>query len=210
MLHIASDNYVLGQLPRLCARTRQALGPDDPRRIELEAIAARSPKAALDHVDREVLGAVFHATNSEARRKQTRVRSFRNVVIVTSLVMWLAVAGFAVLGATRPELVPLCFNPTGKVVCPTEESPAPVPTAGGAPGQPATADPATEADVDKIVAQTVSPWDIFLIEVSASSPRPWRPPRRCATSAARRRPTASRWRSRRSSCRPARSPRSWA
>jgi hypothetical protein len=165
LLRIGPEPYVRGQMPRLLARSRRALNAEDPRRMELEEIACRLTKGNPTPVDREVLGAVLHATNCEARRKQTRVRSFRNVLIVTSIVLWLAVAGLAVLGSSHPQLIPLCFNPTGHVVCPTQESPAPVPQAGGAPGQPAAADTQVQEDVDIITRATVSPWDIFLVEI---------------------------------------------
>lgn len=172
LLRIGPGHYVRGQLPRLLARARQSLESDDPRRIALETIATRLAEQPpekrngdIEPADREALGTVLHATNCEARRKQTRVRSFRNVLVVTSIVLWLAVAGLAGLGAFRPALIPLCFNPTGHVVCPTQESPAPVPAAGGAPGQPAVPDAVVEADVDKIVSETVNGWDIFLVEI---------------------------------------------
>ena len=74
-------------------------------------------------------------------------------------------AGLALLGSARPQLIPLCFNPTGHVVCPTQESPAPIPEQGGAPGQPAAPDAEVQEDVDIITRATVSPWDIFLIEI---------------------------------------------
>jgi hypothetical protein len=164
LLRVAPDSFVLGQLPRLRARARRALGPDDPRRMALEAIAKRVPGAPLDEIDREVLGAVLHATNCEARRKQARVRSFRNLLIVTSVVLWLLVVGLALLGSSRPTLIPLCFNPTGQVVCPTQESPVDVPPGGGSPGQP-PANTAPAADYDTAIADTVTPWDIFVIEV---------------------------------------------
>src|SRR4029450_5321146 len=66
------------------------------------------------------------AASSAALREHVRLRSFRNVVVVTAVLMALLAIGVAITGFFRPTLIPLCFAPqeAGKttVVCPTAES----------------------------------------------------------------------------------------
>ena len=89
-----------------------------------------------------------------------RVRSFRNVLIVTSAVMTLIAVGIAVLGFISPSVVPLCFQPerSGQtvVVCPT--------------GQSALLDTGQESgpaapDVDDVVKRTAGHADLLVVEL---------------------------------------------
>jgi hypothetical protein len=103
------------------------------------------------------------------------VRSFRNVLLVTSFVMTLIAVGVAVLGFVNPSAVPLCFQPerSGQtvVVCPTQQS-ALVDT-GQASG------PAVP-DVDDVVKHTAGRGDLLVVELigltaAAVGPRHLRP-----------------------------------
>ena len=85
------------------------------------------------------------------------MRSFRNVMFGAAALLVPIAISLAVFGAFRPDAIPLCFNPVEKqkVVCPTQEVPAPTP-----------ADPAVAvADIDTYVAQAVTPSDMALIEI---------------------------------------------
>ena len=92
-----------------------------------------------------------------------RLRSFRNVVVVTATLMLLLAIGVAITGLLRPTLIPMCFAPqeAGKatVVCPTAQSEPFVPTGGAAqPGVPTR-------DIDAVVEQTAKPLDLTVIEL---------------------------------------------
>ena len=54
------------------------------------------------------------------------MRSFRNLVVATTLLMTLLAIGLALTGFFRPTLIPLCFAPEeagqATIVCPTEQS----------------------------------------------------------------------------------------
>lgn len=90
LLRDAPDDYVIGQLPRIRRRVQDALGRDDSRRTELEAVPVATPVTA---VDREVVVAAFHAANCEERRKHARVRSFRNMLHLCGIVLTIAALG---------------------------------------------------------------------------------------------------------------------
>jgi hypothetical protein len=96
-------------------------------------------------------------------REHVRLRSFRNVVVVTATLMLLLAIGVAITGLLHPTLIPLCFAPqdAGKVtvVCPTSQSEPFVPV-GGEPqfGVPMR-------DIDNVVEETANPQDLIVVEL---------------------------------------------
>jgi hypothetical protein len=203
LLRVVHSEYVIGQLPRIQRRAHRSLAPDDPRRIELDAIARRhfgtgsteirrelltsiapalcdtaiserdragliaaitacKPHHKLTEREHEVIVATFHSASAEARKQQTRVRSFRNMLLICALILTLAAAGLALLGGLRPDLTPLCFEPDGRVVCPTQMTAV----AGDAPvtGQPAAVEtPHAQAKLDETARRLAAPVDVLLI-----------------------------------------------
>jgi hypothetical protein len=125
--------------------------------------AAPRPAQAILDAERLTIAAVNRAAASGALREQLRVRSFRNVLIVTSALLTVLAAALILLGLLSPTAIPLCFAPEeagqAMVVCPTAQS-SPFPTDR-------TADsPATELrDVDDAVLDTVRPVDVLLVAV---------------------------------------------
>jgi hypothetical protein len=137
---------------------------DAERAKFVAALAPDKPQAALTQPEREALVSTFHAANGEARRKHTRIRSFRNMLLSSALVLAIAAAGVAALGMKRPGVVPLCFHPGGQVVCPTKtkalDSKAP------ASGQPTEAQTArAQAREDRVARRTAQPYDMLLVEL---------------------------------------------
>jgi hypothetical protein len=112
----------------------------------------------------------MRAASSAALREQVRVRSFRNVLVVTTFLLALLAIGMAVAGWISPTMIPLCFAPeeSGQavVVCPTGQSdPFPTtsrPSAAGAVTQPAG--PAAP-DVDDAVKEAATRQDLLAVEL---------------------------------------------
>lgn len=146
VLRLAPLPFVQGQLPSVVASTRQHLPSDDPRRQRVEELAREAVNGDLKPADRGPIVAAARAAGSAGRREVMRVRSFRNVLIVAAVLLTVAAAGLAVLGATSPTAMPLCFTPDSKVVCPMGES-----SRAGA------------ADVDDVVRRTTTGWDVPLV-----------------------------------------------
>jgi len=96
-------------------------------------------------------------------REHVRLRSFRNIVVVTAMLMGVLAIGLAITGFLRPTLIPLCFAPqeSGKVtvVCPTAQSRPFVP----AGGQPQSGVPVR--DIDDVVKETAKPLDLMVVEL---------------------------------------------
>jgi hypothetical protein len=168
LLRSAPPEFVIGQLPRIERRVERALKCEDARRAGLASVAKRfgptHPTNGLSETEREVIVTAFHAANCEARRKQSRVRSFRNMLLLCGLVLTLAAAGLGILGYARPELALLCFQPSGQAVCPTK-------IISTDPALPVTGQPAADQDARAIAAQDTATrkaakrGDVLLIEV---------------------------------------------
>jgi hypothetical protein len=186
LLNLAPADYVLGQMPCLLRHVRCHLPPTDPARQEFERIAERLGIKSPDHplpqkpkeqilaekeetveAERGKIVTTVRAASSAALREHVRLRSFRNVVVVTAVLMALLAIGVALTGFFRPTLIPLCFAPeeSGQavVVCPTAQS-APFPTtrqSGTSPQQPGT----QVQDIDDATKQTASPQDLIVVEL---------------------------------------------
>jgi hypothetical protein len=148
LLRMAPEEYVCGQMPSLLAHVRAHLPLDDPRRCRMEELAKHSRIRGLTPVERNILVSAVRAANSESRREVMRVRSFRNVLYLAATIMTVALIGLTILAISRPDVVPLCFAPTGKVVCPTSETPV-------TRGMP----------IDPVVRAQADPWDILTVEI---------------------------------------------
>ena len=172
--------YVLGQMPSLLQHVRCHLVPGDQRREEFEHIARRlglndphpteTPDRALYDerkcivdLERGQIVTAMRAASSASLREQVRVRSFRNVLLVTTAVTTMLAIVLAIVGWLYPALIPLCFAPQeagqAVVVCPTQQS-APFSTtqSSATPAQ-------TSEDIDDAIARTATPWDLLVVEL---------------------------------------------
>ena len=179
LLNLAPPEYVLGQLPSLLQHTRRHLRPDDPRREELERIARRlgfndpdhphlqavdpvrfeERRQIVDHERGQIVTAM-RAASSAALREQVRLRSFRNVVVATTVVLTFLAVAMAVLGWFKPTLVPLCFAPEeagqATVVCATQQS---------RPFSTSETPSSTSEDIDDRIQETANREDILVVEL---------------------------------------------
>ena len=121
LLRVAPKAYLCGQLPSLLANARAHLAAEDPRRQAMEAICSKEATGTpLTEEERNTVIAVSRAANSALRREIVQVRSFRNVLYATAIVLAVVRDGpRRARDAARPELIPLCFHPGDAVVCPT-------------------------------------------------------------------------------------------
>lgn len=157
LLRRAPVDYVCGELPSLEAHVRRHLPADDPRRVRLEDITRKVTDKGMDggleQKERESVIAAARAASSAAEREQQRVRSFRTIIAVATLLLFVIAGLVAALGALRPRLIPLCFapqpsgpQPARVLVCPIRESPL-------------------DGDVDEVVRVTVTSWDVPLVMI---------------------------------------------
>jgi hypothetical protein len=183
ILNLAPTGYVLGQMPCLLRHVRCHLPPTDPARQEFERIAQRlgikdpdhpqNPKELTHDEKLKTVGAergkivtTVRAASSAALREHVRLRSFRNVVVVTAVAMAVLAIGVAATGFFRPTLMPLCFAPEesgqAMVVCPTAQSALfPTTQPSGTSQQPDQ----QAQDIDDATKATASPWDLIVVEL---------------------------------------------
>jgi hypothetical protein len=163
---------LLGLLPDLLAHVRAHLPPSHPERLAVEHLAAEhlaaedlaakdraatAGPAPLTDAERATVVSAVGTASAAARREHSRLRSFRNIVIMTTVAMLVLAGGLAVMGARQPAWIPLCFAPQGleSVVCPTATAPLPDDAATGAP--------ASGSDAASTIAATAQPHDIALV-----------------------------------------------
>ena len=154
LLRLAPLDYVESRVPNLVLQAAQQLPPFDPRVARLQALTS---KRIMDHFDRIAIVEAIRSTAEEARRAQMRVRSFRNVILLTSIILIVLVLGAGAIGLLRPEALPLCFQPEEQlVVCPTAQEAIDQTN----PQQPGVA----AADIDDAIRRAAGRWDIALVE----------------------------------------------
>jgi hypothetical protein len=183
-LNLAPPDQLLGQMPSLLSHVQCHLAPTDPRRQEFEHIARRlgvrdpnnppNTDQKLDEMrklveqERGKIVSITRGASSAALREQVRVRSFRNILITTTLAMTLLVVGVAIMGFLAPTMIPMCFAPeepgqaVAVVVCPTAQSDpfstSRQPNANTPPGTPIR-------DIDDAVRKTAAPYDLLVVEI---------------------------------------------
>ena len=147
ILNLAPPEYVLGQMPSLLRHVQCHLIPTDPRRQAFERIAQElgvqhpghpvlsgttgtiplERKIAMVKEERGKIVTAVRGASSAALREQLRLRSFRNVVVLTTVLMGLLAVGVALTGYFHKTWIPLCFVPESgaqaMVVCPIQQSP---------------------------------------------------------------------------------------
>jgi hypothetical protein len=165
LLRAAPDEYVTGLIPSITAHVNRYLPKDDPRRLRLDEVCVTAETRPLTAAERGSAIAAYHAANSQRRRELLRLGTFRNVLLIAAGLLLAVAVGLGVLGSVRPHLIPLCFTPDdAKVVCPTEETAYPAARAGTSTGGAGSGE-ASVADIDDAIERTVSPWDLWIVEI---------------------------------------------
>jgi hypothetical protein len=111
------------------------LPPADARRQEFERIARKVGIAAPDHPllpkeqdssprekadavkeERRKIVNIVRAASSVALREHVRLGSFRNVVVITAMLMAVLAFGVALTGFFRPTLIPMCLDTSAQIL----------------------------------------------------------------------------------------------
>lgn len=120
MVRLYSDDEVDAEVPEAVARAEIGLNRDDPRRAAAVALPSMRDAAAK----RVALSKTVQIGHEATERMHSRVRAFRNIVLVAAILLALFVSIFAFWAAGHPGSVPLCFTtPDLAVHCPTGPGP---------------------------------------------------------------------------------------
>lgn len=123
LLRRAPAKYICGQSSHLWSYVRMHLPKDDPQRIRVGKVAEAAQRGNLDSYGKETIIRGVRAASLEARSEFTRVRSFRNVTLVSAAILTIAAIATVVWAWNRPGDLSLCFEPQNRpVACPIGES----------------------------------------------------------------------------------------
>ena len=101
------DKELTAEIPEAVRRVRECLRMGDPVRGAAEKLLdARNGDGGRSAT---VLSRVVEAGHAAADRQRSRLRTFRNVLLMGILVTTLLLLAFIALAAWRPSLIPLCF-----------------------------------------------------------------------------------------------------
>jgi hypothetical protein len=78
-------------------------------------------------VKRALLSKVVQASHEAADGSHTRIRNFRNILLMLSLCLAVLLTAFTLLVWRNPSIVPLCFRTEGGVACPSGQGPGRLP-----------------------------------------------------------------------------------
>ena len=134
LANLYTEEEVQARVPDMLARLRACVPPTDQRRIDAEAEfgghdgtgrdglggqlgdGAGGPPGAGALVRRRTkLRDAMQVGYDASDQLHARVRSFRNVLIATALLVTALVIAVGVVGALWPRAIPLCFKPSAAV-----------------------------------------------------------------------------------------------
>ncbi|WP_405767468.1 hypothetical protein OHU34_19355 [Streptomyces sp. NBC_00080] len=124
-----------GDLPawgwEILAMARQHLGSTDPRRMRLEEILIQPEEMKpLAPEDREIAVQTLRAAQDASSVEKMQARSFRAILVATTIILMAVAAGLAVFGYFLPNVMQMCFHTDTigtKLICAASETRKPGP-----------------------------------------------------------------------------------
>ena len=128
LAEIVDLDQLASQLPAVRSMAQRVLACKDARRLAIEqrltdkrweAESAKADGSGERRLRREYIAALTWV-NDACDKNFTRVRSFRNIVLATSVGLVVVAVALGIIGAVSPQSLPLCFAPDDVAsVCPT-------------------------------------------------------------------------------------------
>jgi hypothetical protein len=141
LAQLLPEDEIQARIPEALARL-QTMDVTDPRRLAAEKqLALSSPKSQRRAAFQSAVRIGFELTDQQ----HERLRGFRNIILIATVGLTVLVVAACLVGALRPDALPLCFGPPpatapgqppapiqgpAGVACPSEEAP---PTPGTKP-----------------------------------------------------------------------------
>jgi uncharacterized membrane protein len=116
LVDLADPQDLRGELPSVHALAKRVLKPDDPELVHLAEVIN---KPVLDAADRNTVVNTMRSAYRANAEQHRRVRSFRNILLVTAAVLMVFALLFGTVRFLTPETLNLCFGqncPTGRSV----------------------------------------------------------------------------------------------
>ncbi len=126
IVELYDRDEIEAEVPEALARVEASLARDDPRRRAVVDLANGDTPTSLDQARAELRKAI-EVGHAAADHEHSRLRNFRNAVLIAVALTTVLVAGFTWYVWVNPTAVPFCFTPapeptrTAMLVCPTAE-----------------------------------------------------------------------------------------
>jgi hypothetical protein len=116
IVDLYDKDELAAEIPTAIARAQRCIHRDDPRHIEMAELA----KKPIEQ-QRALLRRSIENSYDASDRQHEQVRSFRNIVLASAVLIAALVGVTVVFVAFRPTAMPLCFRDTATAVtsCPT-------------------------------------------------------------------------------------------
>jgi hypothetical protein len=133
LVDLLPDEEIDALIPRILVRDTTDVDGDDPRRAQIDQLLQATAKSK-----RAAVKSALTYSYDVSDQAYVRVRDFRNVLLVSAVLVTFLMSGFVILVGLNPSTVPFCFTPGqttastdaasgAATVCPSGKS-APSPT----------------------------------------------------------------------------------
>lgn len=122
LVSLYDDDDVEAEVPDAVARVEAGVHRDDPRRLAVRSLVTMQPGPRKRAALRRAVAIGFESVD----RRHAQVRSFRNIVLLTSALIAALMTAVGIVLTMSPEAVPLCFKDAA--------SPLACPSGGTGPG----------------------------------------------------------------------------
>jgi hypothetical protein len=126
IVDLYDEAEVNSEIPRAMARLQAALHREDPRQVDA-TVLAKMPLSERRVVLRRAIEDGYDASD----RQHERLRSFRNIVFISAVLIAVLVGITIVLVVRNPTWLPLCFEVSGQAPTPGQPALLNCPTASG-------------------------------------------------------------------------------
>jgi hypothetical protein len=104
ILDLYDEDELRAEIPDAVARAQTALNREDPRQLTIAGLSASPPELLRPRLRRATVDS-YGAIDT----KHGQLRNFRNVLLMSAMLISLLVVATLVVVARRPHIMPLCF-----------------------------------------------------------------------------------------------------
>jgi hypothetical protein len=108
LVDVLPDGEFEALLPDVTTRLGMVLDRNDPRRVEGERLLQGGTGLARRAAAKQVMETAYDASDEE----YTRLRDFRNIIVLTAFAITALTALLIYLVTLEPQAIPLCFEPS--------------------------------------------------------------------------------------------------
>src|SRR5439155_27066153 len=93
---------------------------NDPRRVEFDKALQSTDPGVRRAVIKQAMEIAYDASDE----RYTRLRDFRNIIVLTAMLITLFAGGLLLAVVSAPDAIPLCFTPNASNAAPADQTAA--------------------------------------------------------------------------------------